>query len=651
MDIVIKSYNSHALNSGNYKTSIATNSPLYGNATSNDIERAGTWPTRGAKQYRGNVMILEVNIKSGTIADGIDQIGEWFNEEDSSAYSLIIQDVNDGNREWYTEAEALGIIKHDGSVVTVAVHIPDPIWRISTISTNTWNITASDQTRNLAVIGNRNARPIFTITPTSSRTGGYGYMRYVAIANRTTRIYKDAINLPDSDWDTTPLTTAKLQADGDDLRVFNDETGTEEFRWFGGGGIDTATTRVFSNVVLSPKIELTLSGSISAVGAVSTITVKNTKANKTALQALKSVPYKFVAIDMGTGTFEIFKFTDTNVNGLQITGCTRAQKSTTTNQAHSDGATIRHIHGYYVMYGNSSASAPSTDDAFKPIIDMANSTNTSHVYASFYDALNPNRTCMFNPQIVKNTGGESRLYTATQDTLADVATVIGQAIKTYKVGSSTRSPTADLIWSLFHPAGITTLTWSGSKYRYGNSWPAIATMQKSNDGKTWSNVAAIEARPSAVQTWESLASHSSVSLVSTYLNIRFRFQGTVAATISNWAAHEISDLTAVLDSNNVPLINFGAEQTNNYLEFRITNNNTGQWLEVSAPVPLNTTLEIDTDNLTVTLSDGTSVPVHLDDESRADWLPLLPNQTNVIKYTESGVNAVTIVTTWRDRNL
>ena len=308
---------------------------------------------------------------------------------------------------------------------------------------------------------------------------------------------------------------------------------------------------MFSNVVLSPKIELTLSGSISAVGAVSTITVKNTKANKTALQALKSVPYKFVAIDMGTGTFEIFKFTDTNVNGLQITGCTRAQKSTTTNQAHSDGATIRHIHGYYVMYGNSSASAPSTDDAFKPIIDMANSTNTSHVYASFYDALNPNRTCMFNPQIVKNTGGESRLYTATQDTLADVATVIGQAIKTYKVGSSTRSPTADLIWSLFHPAGITTLTWSGSKYRYGNSWPAIATMQKSNDGKTWSNVAAIEARPSAVQTWESLASHSSVSLVSTYLNIRFRFQGTVAATISNWAAHEISDLTAVLDSNNV----------------------------------------------------------------------------------------------------
>ena len=649
MDIKIKSYNSHALNSGNYRTVINESSPLFGNATSDEVERSGFWPVRGAKKYRGNVMLLDVTVYSGTIADGIDQIGEWFNEEDTGIYDLLIQDVNDSNKEWYVKAEPLGILRFKGALITVALHVPEPIWKTNTAQSDSWSISSSGATRNLSVVGNRNARPVYTITATSARTGGYGYMRYVAIANRTTRIYKDAINLPDSDWNTSALVAgSKMQSDGDDLRVFNDETGTEEFCWFGGGGINTTTTRLFSNVVLSPKIELTLSGSISSVGTVSTITVKSTSANRTALKSLSTEPYKFIAIDMGSGTFEIFKYTGVSVSSYQITGVTRAQKNTS-NQSHSDGATIRHIHGYYVMYGNSSASAPSTDNSFKPIIDLANSTNTSHVYASFYDSLYPTRTCMWVPQIIKNVGNESELYTATQDTFSDTASVIGQAIKVYKVGNANRAPLADLVWSLYHPAGITTLTWSGYKYRFGNSWPGTAGVDKSNDGKHWSLVAS-ESRPSSSGSWGALSSHSSVSLSGTYLNIRSRFYGSVAAITGNYSAMEITDLTATLDSSNVPLISFGSEQSNNYMDFRLTNNTTGQWIEVSCSTPLNTALTIDTDNLTISLADGTVPLIRLDDESRADWLPLLPNQTNQLAYTETGVNAVTLVTSWRDRN-
>jgi hypothetical protein len=125
---------------------------------------------------------------------------------------------------------------------------------------------------------------------------------------------------------------------------------------------------------------------------------------------------------------------------------------------------------------------------------------------------------------------------------------------------------------------------------------------------------------------------------------------TFEADFKELSRYEIGDLTATLDSNNVPLINFGAEQVNNYMEPRITNNNTGHWLEVSAGIPLNTTIIIDCDALTVTLADGTSVPIRLDDESRAEWLPLLPNATNVLKYTETGVVAVTFKTEWRDRS-
>lgn len=267
----------------------------------------------------------------------------------------------------------------------------------------------------------------------------------------------------------------------------------------------------------------------------------------------------------------------------------------------------------------------------------------------FYDALYPNRTCQFVPQIVKNTGLESELYTATQDTFADVASVIGAAIKVYRVGTSYRPPTADLMWSLYHPAGITTLTWTGSKYRYSNSWPN-AQVEKSNDGKKWSLVDTKEAKPSALQTWESLSSHSAVSLSGTYLNVRMRMQGSVVASPNNYAAYEIGALTAALDTSQTPLINFGAEQNNNYMEFRITNNATGQWIEVSTGIPVNTSIIIDTDNLTVTLADGTSPLFRLDDESRADWLPLLPNQNNQLAYTETGVVGVTIGISWRDRS-
>ena len=650
MDIVIKSYNAHALNTGNYRTVIPAGSPLFGGASPTEVSRANTWGVRSAKQYRGNVMLLDITVVAGTIAAGIDQLAEWINEEDQSAYQLIIQDADDSNREWYVDAAPLGLVTFEGNKITAALQVVEPIWKVVTLSTNSWSITASDQTRNIAVIGNRNARPKFTVTPTSARTGSYGYIRYVTIANRTTRIYKTAFNIPDANWDTAALVTgAKMQADGDDLRVINDESGIEEYRWFGGGGINTTTTRVFCNINLPPKIEMTVSGAISNVGAVATITIKNTVANKTALVNLKKVSYKFVAIDMGAGGFEIFKFTDVNVNGFQITGCTRAQKFTT-NQSHSDGATLRHIHGYYIMYGNSTVAAPTTDDAFKPIISLANSTNTSHDYTDFYDVLYPARSCMWKPSIVKNVGGESEIYTATQDTFADTASVMGAAIKVFIVGNIVRSPTADMIWSLYHPAGITTLTWTGSKYRYAALYPAIARMEKSNNGTTWANVAT-EVKPTAVQTWEALSSHSSVSLSGTYLNVRTRFAGSIAASASNLAAMEVTAVTAVLDSANTPLVNFGSENNNNYTEFRVTNNNTAQWLEVSGYVPLNTSVIIDTDALTVTASDGRMLSVRLDDESRAEWLPLLPNVTNVLKYTETGAVAITFVTDWRDRNL
>jgi len=224
------------------------------------------------------------------------------------------------------------------------------------------------------------------------------------------------------------------------------------------------------------------------------------------------------------------------------------------------------------------------------------------------------------------------------------------AIKSWLYGTTPRAPDASLAWGLYHPAGFTTLTWTGLKYRYSASWPN-AKMQKSTNGTAWVDVAT-EATPAAAGAWGALSAHAAVALGATYVNLRAIFYGAVAATIGNLAALEISDLTGVLDSNFTPLVYFGAEENNNYEDFRLTNNTTGQWLEVSQQIPLNTTLTIDTDALEAYLADGTPVRVRLDDESRTEWLPLNPALgSNTLQWDETGVNAVTNVVTWNDRNL
>ncbi len=744
LDFIYVSFDGNSINDGTKYIALkpAVGTPALANASPILTERADAFPVDGGARLRGRELV--VRIKFGATGD-LNEITGWFDTSRTAIPRKLV--VVDGSAvQWYIYARATRLelspspkADEEGKLAIITMYAADPVWKAVSQSSNTWNITASNQTQDLTISGNKYARPVFEVTATTARGTGYAYRIFVALANRRTRQYRSPINLYDGNWDTSALiastsvsnqinvgggisavattwnidtavggglpasgtfwfgteqcsytgktatnigtvvrgingTTAathadntvmyfsKMQADGDDLRVWNDVKGIEEFRWFGGGGINTSTTRVFTNVDLPPAITMTTASAISSVGAVSSITLAPTIANKTALLKLRKQTYPYIAIDMGTGTMEIFKFTRSSidVNAFTIGGTTRAQKGTS-NQSHSAGATIRHIYGFYLMYGNPDVSSPQTDDSFKPMINLANSTNTSFDYDDFFDVDNPNRTAMWTPAVVLNQGKLSEIYTATQDTFADVASVMGGAIKVFTSGGLVRAPNAELTWSLYHPAGITTLTWSGSKYRYSTSWAATVGMEKSNDGLTWSTIAA-EATPGSSASWTALSSHSSVSLSGTYLNIRSIIKGTLNKVANNLIAQEISDLTATLDSNYVPLVYVGSEEANNFAEFRITNNTSGEWLEVSQTIPLNETIYIDTENLEAYTSQGVPVQVRLSDETRVEWLPLGMNGDDrdestkftgaaTIKYTETSVNAVTVVTKWYNRNL
>jgi hypothetical protein len=726
----------------NYVTKkLPVGTPILAQSTPITSERVDQFPTDNGAKPNARSIPLIIEIKGGSIS----QLEQWFDtspkmEVNTYAQPKILVGTDGSAVSWYVYARptSFRLFGKPGAFnVQVDLFVADPIFKEVTPETDAWSITATGQTNVLTVGGNKYSRPVMVITPTTARTGSYAYKRFVAIANRTNRIYKTAINLIDGNWDTAALvadtsvsnqlnggidnvvttididtavggglptsgmgdldteqlswtgnsgtqltgvvrgingTTAashldnavisvsRIQADGDDVRVFNDETGLEEYRWFGGGGINTSTTRVFSNAILPPKIDTItaagvtntgVSGAISNVGSVSTITLKTNATNLAMLKELAKVTYKFVAIDMGSGSYEIFKFTGVTPTTYKITGVTRAQKGTS-NASHSDGAVLRHIHGYYLMYGNQNSDAPTTDDSFKPVINLATSTNSSHVYADFFDLLNPNRTCQWMPQVITNTGKLSELYRADRYTQADVASEMGMAANVYFVGTAPRAPSIDLRWSLYHPAGITTVTFAnGEKYRFSTGWPVKSVLARSNAGTTASFVTAFtEPKPVVVNTWEALTVLTGAkALGATYLYISLILAGTINALTGNYAALEFADVTLTLDSNNTPLINFAAQENNNYMQPRITNTTTAHWLEFAQPVPLNTTVTIDTENLEAYLADGSPVRIVLDNEARPEWLPLSPGVNNTLQYDEVGVVAVSIDTSWANRNL
>jgi len=657
----IISYDGHTLNDSNYSTWFPYGQPTMPGASPTWLKRARTFAKLAGKEIDGVSLSFHIECK-GTFHSQFETLKEWFAIDNFTPKVLIVADAADSNKQWYCMAYAIAPVtpSEDGPgeyIITLAVD--EPLWRTVTATTDAWAITASDQTDSITVGGNEFARPILKVKPTSARTGGFSYSRFVPVCNRRTTLYTDAINLVDGDWDTTPLTTTKLQADGDDLRVYDDLSGQEVFRWFGGGGIDTATTRVFVNAALPPMITLTLNGALSNVGAITEIPVKNTAANIAALKQLALRPYKVLVIDLGGGAQEIFTFT--GVGTLKITGVTPAAKKSS-RQNHSDGATIRHVSaGYWIYYGNSSLDAPATDDAFKPMFDLANSSNTSHVYTDYNDPTSSTRLGQWVPQVLINIGYESEHYTATEYAFSSVAaSVMGMACVTYMVGTTPRAPTCSLGWVLAHPAGFTTVTASGKKRRQGPTFPVIAGLRvyqnvrvkKKGKYSYVSQLTSIwnEASPSAAGAWEALASHSAVALGATYPSIGLYLTGSIGAN-DEYAAVEYDSITLALDSNYTPLFWFGSENNNNHADFRITNNTTGEWLEVHTACPLNDQVIIDVDNLLCYLESDSSqgIPITLDDESRAEWLRLTPS-ANELKYTESGVNAVTLTTVYEARN-
>ena len=596
----------------------------------NDIARSQNFPLFTSKNYAGAVKVVNVNLNDvdltrDDLVIAMDTLGD-------GQHSLIATD--EFGRAWYVDAVFIGLAEDSNSANTASFGavfaVDDPLWKKLVPSTQRITVSGTG-TGTIIPLGNQPALPIITVTPFSSGGFGFSHKRFITIINNSVNAFIDSpLDITDGGLDTATLVGAgKMLANGDDLRVYID--GIEVKRWFGGGGIDSASTTIWINWTQPANSDMTLGVGIAGAGDISTITIENTAANVANMALIPDAGN--VLIDS-----EIFVYTGVDRLNLQLTGVTRSERQTSPG-AHSASAAVKFVtHDVWIYYGFSTIAPYVVDDTRKPIIDLATSTNTSHVYNGVFKDAAGNRTGAWQESIVLLTSNfpNSHNYTGTQDTYADPASVIG----TYLEGKSI------LGWRLYEPCGITHVNASGLAYSAFTRFSLV--LESGASGSVYTNNIVIFNAPTPLATFVAIDTGGDVALGVTHSYIRFRSFGE---PMINLQYSEWSDVTVTLDSTYTPTISIAAEGAGFVtLHSIISNSETTETLEIQIALAINTYVVIDTEKKTVTLYDGTNqIGALINMPVRNFWFSLLPRENNVITITDAG--DVYFDFAWEDRSL
>jgi hypothetical protein len=637
----IKSYDGHAFGTDYVATLMGGTGVMMPDTPALMVPRLGNWPVVSGIERPGRKLVLGISIEGASTDSLRTQLFQWMSPNtDESPASLVVTD-DDLSDERYLSVICESLqVKMDGDapiktqyIATLAVH-DDARWRAIADTSDAWSITASGQTHAITNAGEEEAYPVYTIKPTGAKGAGYAYRRWVAIQWMTTNA---GVDYPFyATLDTATLTTAKMQADGDDLRVLVD--GKEVYRWL--DAMDSAATKIWFAASFAGAPLLTLKTAIAASGAITSIELN---------QDISGLPDSGI-LYIGT---EAFVYSARNTVDNAVTGITRAAKGTAEG-AHAIAARVHWIqHDIYILYGNAAATAPTVDDNYKPCMELDHSTNTSWVYEVFGNYAfqdwgdtikymgehRPGRWTRGGPNSISGNGG---VYTATQRMNANPYSVMG-----IWVNAQGRD---NYDWQLYNPCGIVNAAYSNG-YKRRASTGFIVRLGNWVRGSNWwayrttgtTDIAA----PTNPNAWEA-ASYSGAAFATS--------DAIEAALFYNPSDIEFGDAVVTLNSLETPVITVGAEQGNYHLQATLTNQTTGEAIGLDFVMNVNSELEIDTANRTVTwLADNsrqlqalTQSGTRTTQPAKRHWLRLLAG-SNTLRFDDTGTGNVTLTTEYRKR--
>ena len=163
-----------------------------------------------------------------------------------------------------------------------------------------------------------------------------------------------------------------------------------------------------------------------------------------------------------------------------------------------------------------------------------------------------------------------------------------------------------------------------------------ARIDSSKDGVLWQEEHDIA--PTGTGTWVNWSQDVALKVGSRYV----RMYGQAIKL-------ECDKVTLTFNAARVPIVSVYAQQDNYALACTITNETTGEAIEVAANIEVDTLLIVDTKTKTVRLADGTKMQHALEADSvRREWLRLLPG-VNDLDFAETGADELKIDIVWERR--
>ena len=638
--LVVETWDSHNINDEtNYKAGFNP-AEIWGlpSVEVQSVDRAGAWPVFGTLQRPAVTFSIFIAIKGASVRTLRAQLLRWFDPEDETPKKLVITD--DGtlrSRYVYAICSNLKPISigdlgaRDFFRVDLVIN-QDVRWRGSSDVSDTWNITASGQTKVINNTGEDDAYPVYKIKPTAAKTGGYAYRRWVAIPWRSVNsgthypirlvLATDAI-----------VAAGHMQADGDDLRILSD--GLEEQRWL--NDIDTASTDIWFSLDFTQAPVLKLKTAIAAVGAISSI--EFTDEVEVSLLPESGIIY----IDT-----EAFTYTARNLIDASVTGITREAKGTTIG-AHLAAATCHWIqHDVYIIYGNATATAPTQTATLKPTMDLDTSTNDSWVFSTF-GLINSNASgsnVIWEPSQIVTIAGFQGCYNGTEFSLVP-STSPGTVVGCWRGYGGAFS----ISYQLYNPCGITNVDWADGKMYaqvLAEFWGRLSYWVRDTGWWTSQQLRYVGAGgPTIVSTWQAWSTAAGVAWnpANHIMIALYKASGGTSQTI-----FEAGTVTVTLNNAETPVVAVGAEQGNYELSCVLGNTTTGDSISLEFVMDLDSELEIDTYNRVITwLKDATKQYQAISfSTARKQWLRLQPGN-NTLSFVDVGTDTLTVTTTFTPR--